>query len=111
MRKISVTGGFTDYAECTITERDGKDLTATTFKAALIPRGATSPVPSDSGTWQVPLVTFVGEDNSTAEIALLVGDSTPPGDYYLWVDIIDNPTVVPVRGCDRDGRAEIVRVT
>ena len=108
MRTIPVTGGYSDYAECTITDRDGKDLSTATFKAALLPRNQGYPAHA-SPDWSTPLVATptAGE----AEIALLVTNSTPPGDYYLWVDIVDNPTVVPVRGCDDTGRPEIVRVT
>jgi hypothetical protein len=104
VRTINVTGGFSDYAVGTVTETTGKDLSSATFKVALILKSAVTLPASGNAAWQTPnpvVVTAPG----TATVSLLVTNSTTPGDYYLWVDVADNPTVVPVKASN-----ELIRV-
>jgi hypothetical protein len=94
MRKIPVTGGYTDYAEGTLREIEGKDIQLADFRLALIPAGTSVPERT-SEVWKVPdLIAFLKPD--TVKLSMLVTDAVPLGNYYLYALPIDNPTATPV---------------
>lgn len=91
-RTIYVSGsGEQDYAEVTLTDSRGHDLSTATITMGLSTDPGVQPT-----TWATPdLATYptVG----TAVVSLLItATNAPPGRYYVWADVADSPTVQPV---------------
>lgn len=100
MRKIRVTGGFSDYASGVLTEKTGRPLTSASFKIALIADGE-DPPPYDDPVWVNPVsATPITGKTNMVRVTHLVTDTYPPGSYWLWVVATDTPTKVPVKGND-----------
>lgn len=91
MRTIHVTGGRKDYAQMTLVDDLGGDLAPATIRMGVSASKTTQPAdwfPPDLETYPSP---------GRAVLSLLL-DSTraPAGTWYLWADVVDNPTSQPV---------------
>ncbi len=94
IRTIYVTGGRKDYAEMTLTDKKGHDLsTGITLRLGVTTTPTPGPAPT---TWYaVDLATYPAV--GTAVLSLLCDSTrTPPGTYWLWADVPDSPTTQPV---------------
>ena len=91
MRTIHVTGGRADYAEMTLTDARGANLATATIRLGVSTDQATPPT-----TWFAP-DTATYPANGKAVLSLLVNETrAPAGTYWLWADVVDNPTSQPV---------------
>lgn len=99
---IATTAGAKKYVGGTITETTGKDITTATIQIALGPSKVVVPTTG----WVTPDVSVAGPGATIGGVAipptaqrvvkLLVTNATPPGLYYCWVRITDNPEVEPI---------------
>lgn len=88
-RTIYVTGGRQDYVEAVLTDAKGADLTTADIRLGL---SATSTTPPTE--WHAATVTPEG---AGVRLALLVDETiAPAGKWFLWADVVDNPTTQPV---------------
>jgi hypothetical protein len=87
---ILATAGEKQYVGGTVTELTGKDISAATFEIAL------GTIAAPPAVWSVPDVTIAGATTAQRVVKLLVTNTTPPGTYWVWVRIIDNPEVKPL---------------
>lgn len=91
MRNIYVTGGRKDFVDGTLTDRLGGDLTSATIRVGLSTDREVPPT-----VWYAPSTVTYPQDG-TATVSLLVDETNAPaGTYWLWSDVVDNPTSQPV---------------
>lgn len=90
-REILKSAGATEQCGGTITEKTGKDLTATGIQISL--GSATQP-----GSWGTPSQDILGPAN-VRTVTMLVGatPNTPKGEYWVWVKITDTPEIITLR--------------
>lgn len=90
-REILKSAGASENVGGTITEKTGKDLTATTVQISL--GSAYQP-----GTWTTPSQNVLGPVN-VRKVTMLVGatPNTPKGEYWVWVKITDTPETITLR--------------
>jgi hypothetical protein len=81
---INVTAGETQYVGGTITEVNGKNITADTFEVALSTT-AYAPVTG----WRSALVNIQGPTVADRTLLLLVDSTTPVGTYSMWARVTD----------------------
>lgn len=98
---VHVTEGPEYTYPRTITETTGKDISTDTVRLSL----GTWDAP---GTWVAPTVDTAQTDHATRVVQLLLDNTTPAGDYWLWVKVTDSPET-PVRRTD--GRITIINPT
>lgn len=85
-RTVWVSKGEVEYVGGTVTEAEGKDLTAATFTIAL----GDYRVPPDA--FFAPDVDEPGATPNVRTVKLLVEAGTKPeGEYWIWVSIADSP--------------------
>jgi hypothetical protein len=87
---ILASAGAEKYVGGTVTELTGKDISAATFQIAL---GSIAAPPT---TWSVPDVSVAGTTAAQRVVKLLVTNTTPPGTYWVWVRVTDNPEIEPL---------------
>lgn len=91
MRTIYVTGGRKDYAEGELADSRGHDLATATIRL-----GVSSSRTVQPSSWYAPSVSAF-PTAGTAVLSLLLDEAkAPPGQWFLWVDVVDNPTSQPV---------------
>ena len=91
MSTIYVSLGKKRYVGGTITELNGKDISAATFTIALGTDGTIPPA-----TFTTPDVNTVGATTASRVLKKLIDASTPPGTYFVWANILDSPEIEPV---------------
>jgi hypothetical protein len=89
---IFVSLGKKRYVGGTITETTGKDISGATFTIALGPSGYTPP----AAGWVAPDVSTAGATSAQRIVKLLVTNTTPPGVYFAWANIVDSPEIEPI---------------
>lgn len=91
MRTIYVTNDRKDYAEGLLTDTKGHDLSTATIRAGVSPDREVQPT-----TWRTASL-LEYPTQGTVLVSLLLDETTaPPGDWWLWADVVDNPTSQPV---------------
>jgi hypothetical protein len=102
-RTIYTSNGRTDYAEMTLIDAKGHDLSAATITLGLSTDPNTPPI-----AWFPPdLATYPSVGKAVLSL-LLNSTRAPAGSYWLWALIVDNPTTQPVRAFNIDGDGRIV---
>lgn len=105
MRKIRITGGYSDFVVANLTDTHAQDLAAAAFKAVLVPEDEVAPDADDPAWLEPDMLTY--PRRGSAQISLLVDEArNTPGTFFLHVRVLDNPTLVPVFVSD-----EIVKIT
>lgn len=92
-QQIALSLGATEYTwPLTITDVNGKDISAATIELSL----GSSIAP---GTWSTPDVDPAQTVKSQRVVQLLVGGSfkPPAGSYWLWSRVTDTPEIAPRR--------------
>lgn len=92
IRTIYVTGGRKDYARITLTDALGHDLSTATIRLGVSTDAAAQPA-----TWYTPDIATYPVTGQAVLSLLLDSTKAPPGTYWLWADVVDNPTTQPVR--------------
>lgn len=90
-RIIYVTGGRKDYAEGTLTDKRGHDLSTATIRLGV--SASTSVQPTQ---WYAPDVATYPQAGTAVLSLLLDSSRAPAGTYWLWADVVDSPTTQPV---------------
>jgi hypothetical protein len=90
-RTIYVTGGRSDFATVTLTEANGTDLSVVQIRLGVSTSYNTPPA-----TWYSPQSASYPSPGK-AVLGLLVNEErAPAGNYYVWVDVVDDFTSQPV---------------
>lgn len=91
MTTIYVTGGRSDYAVVTLSDARSANLAGATIRLGLSVSERVLPT-----EWHDPDLAVFPPDG-TAVLSLLLDDTnTSPGQYRIWLDVVDNPTSQPV---------------
>ena len=91
---INVSAGETEYVGGTITDINGKNISAATFDIGFIlATGGVITAPTGV-QWVSPSLTTV-ITNSSVQILFLVPTSQTPGVYSVWGRMHDTPEVLP----------------
>lgn len=99
MRTIYVTDGRSDYAKMTLVDDLGGDLAAATIRLGVSSSRVVQPT-----VWYAPDLA-VYPSAGRAELSLLLDSArSPAGTYFLWADVVDNPTSQPVCSTNRQIR-------
>lgn len=103
--RLRVTGGYAQYANGLLADRQGQDISLSTIKVALVAVGTTPPA-KVSGLWKNPTV-ITYPTVGTARISLLVAEGDYPlGRYRLVAQAIDSPESEPV-----DASNDVIELT
>lgn len=93
MTKIYLTGtvpSSKQYVGGTITEVTGKNISAATYLIGLSPYIDIPPA-----TYLTPSTNVQGATTAERTVQLLIDNSFAPGTWYVWLNIADNPQVLP----------------
>jgi hypothetical protein len=93
--RLRLTGGYAQYANGLLTDRQGQDVSLAAIKVALVPVGAATPAKT-AADWKPP--SAISYPNlGTARISLLVHDGDYPiGRYRFMAQAVDSPESEPV---------------
>lgn len=89
-RIYTTLGGAKEYVGAVITERTGKSITGATFEVGLSLSRSVPPA-----EWVAPSVSVQGDTAADRIVKLLIDNTTPPGEYTLWVRVTDFPEIDP----------------
>lgn len=79
-----------EYVGGTIVETTGKDISGATYVIGLSTSISTPPA-----TYLTPSISTQGATTAERIVKLLIDSSFAIGTYYVWVNISDNPEVLP----------------
>lgn len=91
MQTIWVSKGKRQYVGGVVREGTGKNIQGATFTIGL---GDESEPPD---TFVTPSLSEQGATEAERRVRLLVAAPTAPGTYWCWINVEDDPEILPVR--------------